>query len=111
MSQFIEILNHYGKVAVYFAWPMLWQSSALIAVLFVADFALRRQVRAAVRYALWLVVLLKLLLPPSLALPTGVAWWLFPAAAPANPQTTRFVVSYGADAAPSLPPQPAPAFG
>ncbi|MGO9478571.1 MAG: M56 family metallopeptidase [Limisphaerales bacterium] len=89
---------------------MLWQSSVLIAILFVADFALRRRVRAAVRYALWLVLLVKLLLPPSLALPTGVAWWLLPAAATANPHTTRFVVSYGPDTAPSLPPQSAPVF-
>jgi beta-lactamase regulating signal transducer with metallopeptidase domain len=110
MNALIEILNRFGENSLHFAWPMLWQSSVLITVLFVADFALRRRVRAAVRYALWLVLLVKLLLPPSLALPTGVAWWLFPAAAPANPQTTRFVVSYGADAAPSLPPQPAPAF-
>src|ERR1017187_1367134 len=110
MNPLIETLNRYGGTAIHFAWPMLWQSSALIAVLFVVDFALRRRVRAAVRYALWLVVLVKLLLPPSLALPTGAAWWLFPAAAPANPQTTRFVVSYGADAAPNLPSQPAPAF-
>jgi beta-lactamase regulating signal transducer with metallopeptidase domain len=110
MNTLIETLNRFGENALHFAWPMLWQSSVLIAVLLVIDFALRRHVRAAVRYALWLVLLVKLLLPPSLALPTGVAWWLFPAVAHANPQTTRFVVSYGADAAPSLPPQPAPAF-
>ena len=110
MNTLIETLNRLGENALHFAWPMLWQSSVLIAVLFVVDFALRRRVRAAVRYALWLMVLVKLLLPPSLALPTGVAWWLFPAAAPANPQTTKFVVSYGADAAPSLPSQPAPVF-
>jgi beta-lactamase regulating signal transducer with metallopeptidase domain len=110
MNPIIETLNHWGANAVRFAWPMLWQSSALIVILFVADFALRRRVRAAVRYALWLVVMLKLLLPPSLALPTGVAWWLFPASTPAKPQTTRFVVSYGDVVAPSLPPQPIPAF-
>jgi beta-lactamase regulating signal transducer with metallopeptidase domain len=110
MNTRIENLNRFGENALHFAWPMLWQSSVLIAVLFVIDFALRRRVRAAVRYALWLVLLVKLLLPPSLALPTSAAWWLFPSATPANPQTTRYVVSYGADAAPSLPPQPTPAF-
>ena len=76
---------------------------------FAIDFVLRRHVRAAVRYALWLVLLVKLLLPPSLALPTSVTWWLLPAV-PANPHTTRFVVSYGPDTAPSLPPQSAPVF-
>jgi len=111
MNMLIETLNRFGETALHFAWLMLWQSSVLIAVLFVVDFALRRRVRAAVRYALWLVVLVKLLLPPSLALPTGVAWWLFPSVTtPARTQTTKFVVRYGADAASSLPPQPAPAF-
>jgi beta-lactamase regulating signal transducer with metallopeptidase domain len=111
MNPLIETLNRFGENTLHFAWPMLWQSSLFIAVLFVIDFALRRRVRAAVRYALWLVLLVKLLLPPSLALPTGVAWWLFPSVTtPARTQTTKFVVRYGADTAPSLPLQPAPAF-
>jgi beta-lactamase regulating signal transducer with metallopeptidase domain len=111
MNPLIEALNRFGENALHFAWPMLWQSSVLIAVLFVADFALRRHVRAAVRYALWLVLLVKLLLPPSLALPTGVAWWLFPSVAtPAKTQTTKFVVRYGADTVRSLPLQPVPVF-
>src|SRR5437899_1948957 len=61
-----------------FVWPMLWQSSLLIALVFGLDLALRRKLRASVRYALWLVVLVKLLLPPSLALPTGLGWWVRP---------------------------------
>lgn len=111
MNPLIETLNRFGENALHFAWPMLWQSSVLIVVLFVADFALRRHVRAAVRHALWLVVVVKLLLPPSLALPTSLAWWLLPSAkAPAKPQTTRFVVSYGTAAMPDLPmPSPSPA--
>src|SRR5262245_17622304 len=55
---------------------MFWQSSLLIALIYVLDLALRRKVRAAVRYALWLIVLVKLVLPPSLALPTSLAWWV-----------------------------------
>src|ERR1017187_10782327 len=110
MNPLIETLNRYGGTAIHFAWPMLWQSSALIAVLFVVDFALRRRVRAAVRYALWLVLLVKLLLPPSLALPTSAAWWLFPSAASRKLPTTRFVVSYGPDTAPRLPLLTAPVF-
>ena len=104
MNPAIETLNHLGEAMLRFAWTMLWQSSVLIVILFAADIALRRHVRAAVRYAFWLVVLLKLLLPPSLALPTGLAWWLFPAAStPGKPQTTRFTISYGTDATPNLP--------
>jgi hypothetical protein len=58
---------------------MLWQSSLLIGVVLGADLLLARKIRASIRHALWLVVLVKLLLPPSLALPTSAAWWLFPA--------------------------------
>jgi bla regulator protein BlaR1 len=109
MNPLIEFLDRCGGNAVRFAGPMLWQSSALIIVLFAADFALRRHVRAAVRHALWLVVLVKLLLPPSLALPTSATWWLFPSAkASAKPQITHFTVSYG-DATPA-PSQPAAVF-
>ena len=109
MNTLIETLNRFGESALHFAWPMLWQSSVLVAVLFAIDFTLRRHVRAAVRYALWLVLLVKLLLPPSLALPTSAAWWLFPSAA-SQPPTARFVVSFGPDTANKLPLQPEPPF-
>jgi hypothetical protein len=83
---------------------MLWQSSLLIGVLFALDLLLRRKLRAAVRYALWLVVLVKLLLPPSLAFPTGPSWWLRPAqVAPARPRPASVVVTYSADDQPALP--------
>jgi beta-lactamase regulating signal transducer with metallopeptidase domain/Flp pilus assembly secretin CpaC len=112
MTSFIETLNHWGGQFLNLAWPVLWQSSLLITIVFVLDFALRRKIRAAIRYALWLVVLVKLLLPPSLALPTGLAWWLLPSPqSPAKPPTTAFVVTYGDQAAPIIPlqSQPAPA--
>jgi beta-lactamase regulating signal transducer with metallopeptidase domain len=110
MNTLIETLNRFGENTLHFAWPMLWQSSVLIAMLFAIDFALRRYVRAAVRYALWLVLLVKLLLPPSLALPTSATWWLFPSTAASKPRTTRFVVRYGPDIASRFPSQPAPVF-
>src|SRR6266480_357367 len=110
MNSLIETLNHWGGRIPGFAWPMLWQSSVLIAALFVFDLAARRKVRASVRYALWLVVLVKLLLPPTLALPTSLAWWVRPAAPPpkAPARTTAFVVTY-ADSFPANFPTPAPA--
>src|SRR5579872_5505200 len=74
-----ETLNHLGAQFLAFAWPMLWQSSLLIAVVFAVDLMLARKLRASVRHALWFVVLVKLLLPPTLALPTSAVWWLFPA--------------------------------
>ncbi len=76
MNSLIENLNQWGATFLTFAWPMLWQSSLLIGLVFALDLMLARKIRAAVRYALWLAVLVKLLLPPTLALPTGAAWWL-----------------------------------
>jgi len=78
MNVTIETLNRLGAQFLDFAWPMLWQSSLLIALVYALDALLARKIRAAVRHALWLVVLAKLLLPPTLALPTGAAWWLCP---------------------------------
>jgi beta-lactamase regulating signal transducer with metallopeptidase domain/type II secretory pathway component GspD/PulD (secretin) len=97
MNSLVETLNLWGNFALRFAWPMLWQSSLLIAALFAMELALRGRVRAAVRHALWLVVLLKLLLPPSLALRTSLAWWL-PGSLqpPQKPAVARsYVVTYG----------------
>jgi beta-lactamase regulating signal transducer with metallopeptidase domain/lipopolysaccharide export system protein LptA len=92
----IERLNLWGGEFARIAWPLFWQSSLLIAGMFLVDFFLRRKLRASVRHALWLVVLIKLLLPPSLALPSGVAWWLRPReVAPAKPQPASYVVTYG----------------
>ena len=110
MNSLIEALNVWGDHALRFAWPMLWQSSLLIALLFALDLLTRRKLRPAVRYALWLVVLVKLLLPPSLAFPTGPGWWLRQAkAAPARPRpATTVVVTYDAHDLPAPSVAPAP---
>lgn len=76
MHSLIEILNDRGAQFLRFAWPMLWQSSVLIALLFGLDFALRKKVRATVRYMLWMLLLAKLVLPASLSLPTSVGYWV-----------------------------------
>jgi beta-lactamase regulating signal transducer with metallopeptidase domain len=77
------------------AWPMLWQSSLLIGLLFLVDFIFGRRLRPVVRYALWLLVLLKLTLPPTLALPTSLAWWIRPSTHKPDPRlTTAVVVRY-----------------
>jgi len=95
MNSFIETLNLWGGKFSGFAWPMLWQSSLLMAALLAFDLLSRRRIRASIRYALWLVVLVKLCLPPTLALPTGAAWWLFPCkAAGYTSPVTKFVVTY-----------------
>src|ERR1039457_2296896 len=111
MNTLIEALNAWADYALRFAWPMLWQSSLLIALLFALDLLLKRKVRSAVRYALWLVLLVKLLLPPSLAFLTSAGWWLRPAiAAPTNPRPTSITVTYGAPERPQLPTAVMPVF-
>ena len=111
MNTLIEALNAWANPALRFAWPMLWQSSLLIALLFALELLLKRKVRSAVRYALWLVVLVKLLLPPSLAFPTSAGWWLRPAIAPPTTlRPTSITVTYGAPERPQLPTTVMPVF-
>jgi len=69
-------LNQTGKSFVRFALPMLIQSSVLIVILLGLDFLLRRKVRAVFRYFLWMLVLVKLVLPTTLSSPTGVNYWI-----------------------------------
>jgi beta-lactamase regulating signal transducer with metallopeptidase domain len=90
----IVTLNHWAENLLGFAWPMLWQSSLIIVVVFALDFLLARRVRAAIRHALWIVVLVKLLLPPALALPTGATWWLWPAKPALTPVIKTQTVTY-----------------
>lgn len=66
-----------GRMA-WFAWQVLWQSSLLVLALWWLDLVLKRRVRASVRYGLWLLVLVKLLIPPSFSAPSGLAWWIRP---------------------------------
>ncbi len=110
MNSSIETLNHFGGQFFHFAWPMFWQSSLLIAFVFALDVSLARKMRASIRYALWMAVLVKLLLPPTLALPTGAAWWLTPTKPAVNaPVTPQYVVTYGkATPQPDLAPQTIP---
>jgi len=70
----IHSLNDLGANFAGFALAMLVQSSLVIVALFLLDLLLRRKVRAVVRYPLWLLLLVKLVLPPSFAAPTGLAY-------------------------------------
>ncbi|MGD0087279.1 MAG: M56 family metallopeptidase [Verrucomicrobiota bacterium] len=114
MNSFIETLNQWGRNFLNLAWPMLWQSSLLIALVLALEFWLVRKIRASIRYALWLAVLVKLLLPPALALPTSPAWWLFHGQpAIGNASTRKYVVTYDstapqADFVPRMSPVHAP---
>src|SRR5215212_2813311 len=98
MNTLLQMVNVAAERLIEFAAAMLWQSSLLILVLFVVDAALRRRVRASVRYALWLIVIVKLMLPATLALPTSIAWWLRPATVAELPGDTSLIVTYAASA-------------
>jgi beta-lactamase regulating signal transducer with metallopeptidase domain len=80
MSQTIDhwlvSLNSIGRAFCHYAADAFTQSALLVIVLFTLDLLLRRRVRAVVRYSVWLLVLVKLVLPPTLALPTGIGYWL-----------------------------------
>ncbi len=62
------------------AWmiDMSWQVVVVIAVVALLSWLLRKR-SATLRYALWMVVLLRLVVPTDFAFPTGWGWWLRPA--------------------------------
>ncbi len=76
MNEFVSFVNAAGRVFVGFVLPMLIQSSVLILGVLLLDRLLRRRVKAVVRYGLWMLVLVKLILPPSLASPTSLVAWI-----------------------------------
>src|SRR5882724_509410 len=92
----IEKLNLWSDHLSPLVWPLFWQSSILIFGMFFLDVLLRRKLRPSVRHALWVVVLVKLLMPPSFALPTGIGWWLQPReTALAKQPSVSYIVTYG----------------
>lgn len=112
MNSFIETLNQWGGNFPGFAWPMFWQSSLLIVALFACEFLLRRRLRASIRYTLWLVVLVKLCVPPTFALPTSPVWWLHqtPSLVAAKPKLPHYTVTYDQEPLPEPPQISRPAF-
>jgi len=59
-----------------YALTMLVQTSVLIVALLALDAILRRYTRAVLRYALWMLLLVKLMLPPGLSSPVSVGTWI-----------------------------------
>jgi len=55
---------------------MLIQSSLLIAILFGLDILLRKRIRSVFRYCLWMLVLVKLVLPSNLSVPFSMGYWM-----------------------------------
>ena len=68
-------LNNVGRGFWDYAAGIFVQSGLLIIMLLIIDFLLRKRVRAVFRYCVWMLVFVKLVLPPSLCLPTGIGYW------------------------------------
>ena len=68
-------LNNLGRVFCNYAAGVFVQSALLVILLLVVDLLLRKRIRAVFRYCVWLLVLVKLILPPTLSLPTGIGYW------------------------------------
>lgn len=66
-------------VEIWFFWmaAMSWQVLILVALLLAVGYLLRKQ-SARLRYGLWMLVPIRLVVPPTLALMTCWAWWVLP---------------------------------
>ncbi len=63
MDTIFEAINSSGKVFVEFALPMLVQSSVVIGIFLLAEWLLRKKVRAVFRYWLGMFILVQMILP------------------------------------------------
>ncbi|MBW7992197.1 MAG: hypothetical protein FVQ84_19580, partial [Planctomycetes bacterium] len=75
INSWITGLNSLGQGFWNYAADIFIQASVLIVLLLIIDFLLRKRVRAVFRYCLWMLVFLKLVLPASFTLPTGIGYW------------------------------------
>jgi beta-lactamase regulating signal transducer with metallopeptidase domain len=68
----IELLNHIGRL--WWAWTasMFWQVGLLILLIGCVDLLTRKWAWPQLRYVLWSLILVKLLLPPSWSLPSSI---------------------------------------
>jgi beta-lactamase regulating signal transducer with metallopeptidase domain len=69
-------LNNIGQGFWNYAVDIFIQSSVLIILLLIIDLLLRKRVRAIFRYCLWVLVFIKLIMPASFTLPTGIGYWM-----------------------------------
>ena len=76
----IEHMNHISQHWWDWMFSMFWQAGVLIVLVALIDLVIRKWVWPQLRYALWLLVLVKLVLPPSLNSPTSLTSNLQPLA-------------------------------
>jgi len=75
INSFLTAFNSIGRGFCDYTAGIFVQSSVLIVLLLIIDFILRKRVRAVFRYCVWMLVFVKLILPPTLSLPTGIGYW------------------------------------
>jgi beta-lactamase regulating signal transducer with metallopeptidase domain/peroxiredoxin len=76
MNEWITGLNGVGQSFWDYSATLFFQAGVLIVLLVIADFLLRKRMRAVFRYFVWMLVFVKLVLPTSFAFPTGIGYWL-----------------------------------
>lgn len=74
MDFLISKINVFSEMFIDAAWVILWQSSLLIILISLAGLILRKA-SPNFRYFLWLLVALRLLIPPGITLPSSIAAW------------------------------------
>jgi beta-lactamase regulating signal transducer with metallopeptidase domain len=77
-SSFVLWFNDAGTSSTAVAVSMSVQLAVLVGVLSGLDGLIRHRVRAALRHGLWMLVVIKLLLPVDLLSPTAIAYWVAP---------------------------------
>ena len=77
-SSFVSWFNDAGASATAVAVSMSVQLAVLVSILSGLDWLIRHRARAALRHGLWMLVVIKLLLPVDLLSPTAIAYWAAP---------------------------------
>ena len=77
-SSFVSWFNDAGASATAVAVSMSVQLALLVGVLSGLDWLIRDRARAALRHGLWMLVVVKLLLPVDLLSPTAIVYWAAP---------------------------------
>ena len=77
-SSFVLWFNDAGTSSTAVAVSMFVQLAVLVGVLSGLDGLIRHRARAALRHGLWMLVVIKLLLPVDLLSPTAIAYWAAP---------------------------------
>jgi len=67
-----ETIGRIASVWFEWQWAMLWQTAVLIGLVAVIDRLIRKRAWPQLRYMLWLLVFVKLILPPGLTSPWSV---------------------------------------